>query len=283
VPIRISPLRERPGDLLTILTHYFKKLWPYETIPQSLAFRFVWEIMIHKWPGNVRELIQEVGYYIRNHKENLTSEGEIEDESLDPTIVGSTSLRLSFDNSWQGFGLQAAPQFWLRFGKVPIADIERFAKELPCHQGGRFNKKMIRFMAEYALQCEQEMCEEDRRGGYRAEESSMVDAWWNARGKLQEYLDCVGRIRRQGMDQDGQVGIAITAFRLTKDPLWTAQHGEFLASLDEGFQAVAHRFVVSVYNHCGRNFVKAARSLGLHRETVMRMVNEYRQMTKTRG
>ncbi|MDR1419747.1 MAG: sigma-54 dependent transcriptional regulator [Treponema sp.] len=53
IPIRIPPLRERPDDILLLLSHFLKNLGLPELALEEGAVRL---LEAHPWPGNVREL-----------------------------------------------------------------------------------------------------------------------------------------------------------------------------------------------------------------------------------
>ncbi|MFC7519232.1 propionate catabolism operon regulatory protein PrpR [Xanthomonas populi] len=51
--IALQPLRNRPGEIAVLLTHYFRQLG---NIPSPLTSKALQRLQYHAWPGNVREL-----------------------------------------------------------------------------------------------------------------------------------------------------------------------------------------------------------------------------------
>src|SRR5262247_2452457 len=80
VPIRLPPLRERPGDIPD-LVQYFLTLAAREGLPQkSLSQGAVERLMQHRWPGNIRELENLIRRVVAVHPGEEISAQVIEEE-----------------------------------------------------------------------------------------------------------------------------------------------------------------------------------------------------------
>jgi DNA-binding NtrC family response regulator len=57
VPIRVPPLRDRPGDVERLATHFLLYLAPINGRPHmTIAPEAMSALRAHEWPGNVRQL-----------------------------------------------------------------------------------------------------------------------------------------------------------------------------------------------------------------------------------
>jgi DNA-binding NtrC family response regulator len=57
VPIRVPPLRERPGDIPLLIEHLLEKVCRQEALPpKKIARETVERLCGYSWPGNVRQL-----------------------------------------------------------------------------------------------------------------------------------------------------------------------------------------------------------------------------------
>ena len=57
VPISLPPLRERPGDITELVTHFLRKVCDQEGLPRKTATRAALDLLsAYDWPGNVRQL-----------------------------------------------------------------------------------------------------------------------------------------------------------------------------------------------------------------------------------
>jgi transcriptional regulator with GAF, ATPase, and Fis domain len=60
-PIEVPPLRERPGDLISLTEHFLARHGRAEGVPGcALAPDAARLLQLHRWPGNVRELENEI-------------------------------------------------------------------------------------------------------------------------------------------------------------------------------------------------------------------------------
>jgi two-component system nitrogen regulation response regulator NtrX len=97
-PLRLPPLRERPGDVPALTEHFLRQIaeqngWK----PRSLSAEAMDELQRYDWPGNVREL--------RNVVERMlllsAAEGEIGPETVRAALP---ALRAGGENSGAAFG-----------------------------------------------------------------------------------------------------------------------------------------------------------------------------------
>lgn len=56
VPIHISPLRERPEDIIPLVSAFFKKYRNFLDVKINITAQAQCELQTYAWPGNVREL-----------------------------------------------------------------------------------------------------------------------------------------------------------------------------------------------------------------------------------
>ncbi|CNH45558.1 Sigma-54 dependent transcriptional regulator [Yersinia pekkanenii] len=56
VPIHISPLRERPEDIMPLVSVFFKKYRNFLDVKIDITAQAQYELQTYPWPGNVREL-----------------------------------------------------------------------------------------------------------------------------------------------------------------------------------------------------------------------------------
>jgi DNA-binding NtrC family response regulator len=100
IPIQITPLRERPEDILPLARHFLER-FAERTQHKTLAWSDAVEqwLIRHDWPGNVREL------------ENALERGvvlargphiELDDLLIDPSDLAANGPRASTDASDQG-------------------------------------------------------------------------------------------------------------------------------------------------------------------------------------
>ncbi len=55
--LRLPPLRERPGDVITLCEHFVKKYSAANGMPEKpISAEAKRRLIAHRWPGNVREL-----------------------------------------------------------------------------------------------------------------------------------------------------------------------------------------------------------------------------------
>jgi two-component system response regulator FlrC len=103
-PIRIPPLRERPGDILPLASHLIARhaagLSPLPVLSIEAAQR----LREHRWPGNVRELDNVIQRALILQQGELIDVGDLQIEDADPPAPGlaadaprglSSSLRAS--------------------------------------------------------------------------------------------------------------------------------------------------------------------------------------------
>jgi two-component system nitrogen regulation response regulator GlnG len=80
VPIRLPPLRERPGDIPD-LVQYFLTVAAREGLPQkTLSQGAIERMMEHRWPGNIRELENLIRRVVAVHPGEEISAQVIEEE-----------------------------------------------------------------------------------------------------------------------------------------------------------------------------------------------------------
>jgi sigma-54 dependent transcriptional regulator, flagellar regulatory protein len=88
-PVRLPPLRERPGDIATLFSHFWRRLGEVRPLDADVITSF----QRYAWPGNVREL--------ENLAERLSviAEGSvIRREDLDGALVSEDDLDLPPSN-----------------------------------------------------------------------------------------------------------------------------------------------------------------------------------------
>jgi two-component system, NtrC family, nitrogen regulation response regulator GlnG len=87
VPIRLPPLRERPGDIPD-LVQYFLTVAAREGLPQkSLSQGAIERLMQHRWPGNIRELENLIRRVVAVHPGEEISAQVIEEELVNAFAV----------------------------------------------------------------------------------------------------------------------------------------------------------------------------------------------------
>jgi two-component system response regulator HydG/two-component system response regulator AtoC len=86
IEVNVPPLRERKGDLATLLVHFMRKFMPKGKVPPGIAPRAWAALREYSYPGNVREF----GHAIE-HGLVLSSGHEIDLEHLPQEIAGTVT------------------------------------------------------------------------------------------------------------------------------------------------------------------------------------------------
>jgi DNA-binding NtrC family response regulator len=87
VPIRIPPLRERPGDILLLIDHFLKKLCQQNGTPiPEIAAELIEYLRTYDWPGNVRQLRNCIESMVVLARSQTLTMGDL------PTTVRDTSV-----------------------------------------------------------------------------------------------------------------------------------------------------------------------------------------------
>lgn len=84
IPIEIPPLRERPEDLLPLITAFFERETPAGQKPPIMDVKALQILTAYLWPGNVRELENAI-----RHMLTFCRDSRIVVENLPPRIMNS--------------------------------------------------------------------------------------------------------------------------------------------------------------------------------------------------
>ncbi len=97
-PIHVAPLRERPGDIVRLATHFLDRYArEYDREPPRLTARILSRMMAYPWPGNVRELENVIERAVVLGSAEALS-WELQGDDADPLGIGT--LARAVDGRW---------------------------------------------------------------------------------------------------------------------------------------------------------------------------------------
>ncbi len=90
--VHLPPLRERKGDIMSLLRHFLKKHAPSDRPEMQLAPGVSEALLAYDWPGNVRELESAIIRGIHLSRTNLI---EVEDLGIPPIVDSQWNPRVT--------------------------------------------------------------------------------------------------------------------------------------------------------------------------------------------
>ena len=119
VPVRLPPLRERPGDLSELANHFLEQARTKGTVRKTISTGALARLQQHRWPGNVRELENLIMRICAIHVEDEISAAIVEEElagaakastaSQADTLSPGEFMEQHLRNYFAGFGGQLPP------------------------------------------------------------------------------------------------------------------------------------------------------------------------------
>lgn len=106
VPLRLPPLRERPGDVKDLVQHFLRGTIKQGLQKKSFSSQALERLEAHKWPGNVRELENLVQRLVAIHPDEAISA-----EAVESALSAQRDSTLS--EPWQVTDLSEAVENYL--------------------------------------------------------------------------------------------------------------------------------------------------------------------------